>query len=164
MSATNDNTNEAKAKGRRRWKTIIIVLGTIVGTIVAIPVVFVIVIGLSTSTEELVTMRAEELNESRGVMVDSATRLYGASAQGTTLVVTYTLIDGWFEILFERVSEMLGENATPEQIEAIMEQGDKKKACEERDQLGGGEIAVVIEYRDERGATLSTTEANSTSC
>ena len=138
-------------------------LGTIVGTIVVICGVL-MVIGLTMSAEDIVKTRADGVNLDRGVIVDEVTWLDGTSSGGTALMLTYTLMDDWCGHMPAMLREMVGDNPTVDQILPALTAGQKELACEAHGELGRDEITVIVEFRDERGATLFSVEANSTNC
>ena len=136
----------------------------VVAAIVVVAGAALFIVGMNTSAETIVEMKAEEENAGKGEMVDPITRFDGAFAEGATLVMRYTIVDGWLEGLSPAVRDHLGSDATLDDLVALIAELVPEDVCSLRSKLGRDEIIVVFDYRDERSAPLLAVEATNASC
>ena len=162
--STPDGTSRTESRNRGGWgRKAVVALGIVVA-LAALAFGGLVYLGLQTSTEEVVAMRAEEINESKGTVLDEITRLGEAEARGTTLKINYTLTDDWAEKLIKRMASKLGTEPKIERLLELLSDQILGDACGERAELGRAEIVVVMQYNDERGAPVYGAEASRESC
>ena len=144
---------------KRSRTTILIVVGALI-----LVVGGTMVLGLF-AVEEQVAMKAEDLNEFRGSMVDANTRFDGAEANGTTLLSRYTILDRVLDGLSPQVRAHLPDAPTLEDLWLFVSEGALRDACTVRKEfVFSTDVVVVHEYRDERGAVVGDVRGDANNC
>ena len=162
--STPDGTSRTESRNRGGWgRKAVVALGIVVG-LAALAFGGLVYLVLQTSTEEVVAMRAEDINESKGTVLDEITRLGEAEARGTTLKINYTLTDDWAEKGIKRIVDRGGTEPTIEAMLELLSDHALGIACDERAELGRPELVVVMQYSDERGTPIYGAEASRERC
>ena len=144
-------------------RTLALILGA-GAAIIAVAFVAIVLVVMTMSPEERVADRAADENLVAGTMADPITRFDRALAQGTTLVMRYTIVDTWREGISPVVREHLGPGATLQDVAALIPQAVLPDACAIHKAIDADGVTVRFEYRDETGQTLGLVEATASNC
>ena len=158
--------SEEKQEARKGGKAKKIILAVVV-TVVAI-IGGLVWVGLSTPAEEYVVDMARMQNEHKGKQLDEVTRFDQASANGALLTISHTMSDGWYETVYDMMSEqfaeMLGREPSEEDMLMLLNLGQLRDACRIRLDLVHAEARIISEFHDEQGQPVMSVEANEATC
>ena len=138
----------------------------LIGIGIAVAIFVGLIALLFKSPEAMVEFEAGKINAQSGTMLDEITRLDGAEASGSTLLVRHTILDSALEFISQKAGEDLPADFTLHDFASLSSEAMLAGACTQRSDLPNGEegIVIIFEYRDERGEVLLHAQADRTTC
>ena len=118
-------------------------------------------LGQQAPDEELLAMAAEEVNARKGEITEGVMRKDGATIDGKTLTIHYTLLEHWREQLSE---EAAADMPTAKSWAQAMTSLGAQMMCPDLAKLGDRPITYAMEYRDHEGQLLSSVAVHTSEC